>query len=65
MNYLVLYKGHDTRRTLIGISHQQPLRIQRTLLPGQRHRLKQTTSLHTWTCKCVSTTMFGCLRYRA
>ena len=33
----VLYKGHDTRRTLIGTSHQPPLRIQRTLLPGQRH----------------------------
>ena len=29
----VLYKGHDTRRTLIGrpTSHQPPLRIQRTL----------------------------------
>ena len=44
----VLYKGHDTRRTLIATSHQPPLRIQRRLLPGQRSRFKRTSaSLHT------------------
>jgi len=53
-NRVVLYKGHDTRRTLIGTSHQPPLRIQRTLLPGQRSRLKHMTSL------CVNCTTKHC-----